>query len=80
VKSRLILTGGRPPAHSPFFLFRKNEVEAAAAYFSVLKPQSIMQVVETDMVPKTYVTGGHLAAMETGGIRLSRDSSMTSVT
>ena len=42
------------------------EVEAAAAYFSVLKPKSIIRVVETDMVPKTYVTGGHLAAMKTG--------------
>jgi cytochrome c553 len=42
------------------------EVEAAAAYFSALKPKSIIQVVETDLVPKTYVTGGHLAAMTTG--------------
>jgi cytochrome c553 len=42
------------------------EVEAAAAYFSRLQPRSIIQVVETDMVPKTYVTGWHLAAMKTG--------------
>jgi hypothetical protein len=42
------------------------EVEAAAAYFSVLKPKSIIQVLETDMAPKTYVTGGHLAAMKAG--------------
>jgi cytochrome c553 len=42
------------------------EVEAAAAYFSALQPKAILQVVETDMVPKTYVTGGHLAAMNTG--------------
>ena len=42
------------------------EVEAAAAYFSSLKPRSNIQVVETEMVPKTYVTGWHLAAMKTG--------------
>ena len=42
------------------------EVEAAAAYFSALKPKAIIRVVETDTVPKTYVTGWHLAAMKTG--------------
>lgn len=42
------------------------EVEAAAAYFSALKPKSIIRVVETDTVPKTYVSGWHLAAMKTG--------------
>ena len=42
------------------------EVEAAAAYFSALKPKSIMRVVETDTVPKTYVSGWHLAAVNTG--------------
>ena len=42
------------------------EVEAAAAYFSAVKARSIVKVVETDMVPKTYVTGWHLAAVKTG--------------
>jgi cytochrome c553 len=40
------------------------EVEAAAAYFSAVKPRSIVRVVETDTVPKTYVTGWHLAVMK----------------
>jgi cytochrome c553 len=42
------------------------EVEAAAAYFSGLKPKSIIKVVETATAPKTYVTGWHLAAVKTG--------------
>lgn len=42
------------------------EVEAAAAYFSSLKPKSVIKVVETDTVPKTYVAGWHLAAVRTG--------------
>lgn len=42
------------------------EVEAAAAYFSALKPRSIIRVVETDTVPKTYVAGWYLAAVKTG--------------
>lgn len=42
------------------------EVEAAAAYFSALKPRTIIKVVETDTVPKTYVTANHLAAVKTG--------------
>jgi len=42
------------------------EVEAAATYFSTLKPKAIIRVVETDSAPKTYVTGWHLAAMKTG--------------
>jgi cytochrome c553 len=42
------------------------EVEAAAAYFSALKPKSIVRVVETDTVPKTYVINWHLAAMKSG--------------
>ncbi len=42
------------------------EVEAAAAYFSAVKPRSIVSVLETDTVPKTYVTGWHLAVMKTG--------------
>jgi cytochrome c553 len=43
-----------------------NEVEAAAAYFSALKPRSTIRVVETDMVPKTFVAGWFLAASKTG--------------
>lgn len=42
------------------------EVEAAAAYFSSVKPRSIVKVVEADTVPKTYVTGWHLAVMKGG--------------
>jgi cytochrome c553 len=42
------------------------EVEAAAAYFSSIKPRSIVSIVETDTVPKTYVTGWHLAVIKTG--------------
>lgn len=42
------------------------EVQAAAAYFSMLKPKPIISVVETDMVPKSYVVGWHLAAVKTG--------------
>ena len=42
------------------------EVEAAAEYFSALKPKAIIRVIETDTVPKTYVTGWHLAATKTG--------------
>src|SRR2546427_1680827 len=42
------------------------EVDEAAAYFSALKPRAVIRVVETDTVPKTYVTGWHLAAMPGG--------------
>ena len=42
------------------------EVEAAAAYFSSVKARSIVSVVETDTVPKSYVTGWHLAVMKSG--------------
>jgi cytochrome c553 len=42
------------------------EVQAAAAYFSAVKPRSIVTVVETDMAPKSYVTGWHLAAEKSG--------------
>jgi cytochrome c553 len=44
------------------------EVNAAAAYFSSLKPRSNIRVVETDTVPKTSVAGWFLAA-STGGDR-----------
>jgi cytochrome c553 len=42
------------------------EMEAAAAYFSALKPKSIIRVIESDTVPKTYVISWHLAAAKTG--------------
>ena len=42
------------------------EVEAAAAYFSALKPRAVVRIVEGDTVPRTYVTGWHFALMEKG--------------
>jgi cytochrome c553 len=42
------------------------EVQAAAVYFSALKPRSNIRVVETDTVPKTFVAGWFLAAFNTG--------------
>lgn len=42
------------------------EVDAAAAYFAALKPKSVIRVVETDTVPKTFVTSWHLAAVTSG--------------
>lgn len=42
------------------------EVQAAAAYFSALKPRSNVRVVETATVPKTFVAGGFLAASGNG--------------
>jgi cytochrome c553 len=38
-----------------------QEVEAAAAYFSAIKPRPAIRVVEAENVPKTQVTGWHLA-------------------
>lgn len=43
-----------------------DEVQAAAAYFSALKPNPNIRVVETDLVPKTFVAGWFLAASKTG--------------
>ena len=42
------------------------EIEAAAAYFSSLKPKAVIRVVESDTAPKTYVTSWHLAAVPGG--------------
>jgi cytochrome c553 len=42
------------------------ELQAAAAYFSALKPKVVIKVVETDTVPKTFVPGWHLAATPDG--------------
>lgn len=44
----------------------QEEIEAAAAYFSSIKPRSIVRVVEATTVPKTYGTAGHLVALKTG--------------
>jgi cytochrome c553 len=43
-----------------------SEIEIAATYFASIKPRSIVSVIETDMVPKSYVTGWHLAVMKGG--------------
>jgi cytochrome c553 len=40
-----------------------EEVAAAASYFSALKPRKTITVIETEMVPKTYVAGWFLAAL-----------------
>jgi cytochrome c553 len=42
------------------------EVQAAAAYFSALKPRSNIRIVETAAAPKTSVAGWFLAAANTG--------------
>jgi cytochrome c553 len=39
------------------------EIDTAAAYFSALRPAANITVVETAVVPKSYVTGWHLAAL-----------------
>jgi cytochrome c553 len=43
------------------------ELDAAAAYFSALKPKSFIKVIEADTVPKTYTAGGILAKLPAGG-------------
>jgi len=43
-----------------------DEVAAAAAYFSTVKPKQLIQVIETNIVPKSYVAGWFLAAVNTG--------------
>jgi cytochrome c553 len=42
------------------------EAEAAAAYFSSLKPKKLIQVVETNMVPETKIFGWHLTDLKNG--------------
>jgi cytochrome c553 len=46
----------------------EEEIEAAANYFSSLKLGSFVKIVETDTVPKTFVTGGILAKSPDGGM------------
>ncbi len=43
------------------------EVQAAAAYFAALKPRRIINVVETDTVPKTYIARIFFAKQPEGG-------------
>src|ERR1700682_847744 len=43
-----------------------EEVRASAEYFAALKPRATIRVVETDMVPKTYVAGWFLADAKSG--------------
>ncbi len=44
----------------------QDEIEAAAAYFSSIRPRSIVRVVEASSVPRTFVAGWFLAAGKTG--------------
>jgi cytochrome c553 len=44
----------------------QKEIQAAAKYFSALKPRPWIRVVETDTVPKTHVAGWMLVASSTG--------------
>lgn len=43
------------------------EVQAAAAYFSAMKPKKIIKVVESDTVPKTYIARLFFAKVPEGG-------------
>jgi len=43
------------------------EVQAAADYFSKLKPRSFLKVIETDTVPETYIAGTHSVTSASGG-------------
>jgi cytochrome c553 len=43
-----------------------EEIAAAAAYYSALKPRRAITVVETDTVPQTFVAGWFLADAKTG--------------
>jgi cytochrome c553 len=46
------------------------EVQAAAAYFSALKPKRIIKVVESDTVPKTYIARLFFVKLAEGGTEL----------
>jgi cytochrome c553 len=43
------------------------EVQAAAAYFSAMKPKRIIKVIESDTVPKTYIARLFFAKAAEGG-------------
>ncbi len=45
----------------------EEEAKEAAAYFASLKPRYWIRVVETDMVPETYVNEGHRRYVRPGG-------------
>ena len=42
------------------------EIQAAAAYFSAMRPRAVIRVVENESAPRTYVTGWHLARIDKG--------------
>src|SRR5688500_14701853 len=44
----------------------QEEIETAAAYFSSIKPRSIVRVMEATTVPKTYGSSGHLTVLKGG--------------
>ena len=44
-----------------------EEIAAAAAYFSAIKPRQRTRVVETDVVPKTFLRSHHYAVLPAGG-------------
>ena len=46
----------------------ERQMQAAAAYFSGLKPKPWIRVVETSTVPKTHVAGWMLVASDTDGM------------
>lgn len=50
-----------------------GEIALAAGYFSSIKPESFVKVVESETVPRTYVAGAMLAKIHGGGLEpLSR--------
>jgi cytochrome c553 len=58
---------GPPKAMIALAKFTSTEdAEAAAAYFSSLKLKPVIQVTETNTVPRTQVHGWHLADLKTG--------------
>ena len=45
-----------------------DEIRQAAAYFSALQPRQNIRVLETDMVPKTYIANWHLVKSPTAEV------------
>jgi cytochrome c553 len=45
----------------------EDEIAQAAGYFSFLKPETFVRVVESETVPKSYVAGAMLARVPGGG-------------
>jgi cytochrome c553 len=63
------------PRHKPVAMMiafetkaSEKETQAAAEYFSRLKPKTWIRVVETETVPKTHVSGWMLVRSEPGGM------------